>query len=61
VKKYANLGAEMKKDFETYIKDVRTGAFPAEECTYRMIDGELTKLVAMRKKQNQKLRKKKTK
>jgi 3-methyl-2-oxobutanoate hydroxymethyltransferase len=50
VKKYANLGTEMLKVFEAYIKDVRTGAFPAEEHTYRMIDGELAKLVVMRKK-----------
>jgi 3-methyl-2-oxobutanoate hydroxymethyltransferase len=50
VKKYANLGAEMKKVFEAYIQDVRTGAFPAKEHTYGMIEGELAKLKAMRKK-----------
>lgn len=52
VKKYANFGAEMSKVFEAYIKDVRTGAFPAEEHTYRMINGELAQLAAMRKKEN---------
>jgi 3-methyl-2-oxobutanoate hydroxymethyltransferase len=57
VKKYANLGAEMLKVFEAYIKDVRAGAFPAEEHTYRMIDGELKKLAAMRKKKSLKPKK----
>jgi len=57
VKKYANLGAEMSKVFEAYIQDVRTGKFPAEEHTYRMIDGELKKLTALRKKQRPKTQK----
>jgi 3-methyl-2-oxobutanoate hydroxymethyltransferase len=57
VKKYANLGAEMSKVFEAYIQDVRTGQFPAEEHTYRMIDGELKKLTALRKKQRLKTKK----
>ncbi|MCU0559434.1 MAG: 3-methyl-2-oxobutanoate hydroxymethyltransferase [Desulfobacterales bacterium] len=50
VKKYANLGAEMLKVFEAYIADVRSGAFPAEEHTYRMIEGEMQKLAKLRKK-----------
>jgi 3-methyl-2-oxobutanoate hydroxymethyltransferase len=58
VKKYANLGAEMSKVFEAYIKDVRSGAFPAEEHTYRMIDGELQKLSKLRRKPRAKVRKK---
>jgi 3-methyl-2-oxobutanoate hydroxymethyltransferase len=57
VKKYANLGAEMKKVFEAYIKDVRTGAFPAKEHTYGMIEGELGKLKAMRRKASPKKKK----
>jgi len=57
VKKYANLGAEMLKVFEAYIKDVRDGSFPAEEHTYRMIEGELKKLVGMRKKKSLKPKK----
>jgi len=57
VKKYANLGAEMLKVFEAYIKDVRAGSFPAEEHTYRMIEGELKKLVGMRKKKSLKPKK----
>jgi 3-methyl-2-oxobutanoate hydroxymethyltransferase len=50
VKKYADLGGEMLKVFESYVKDVRAGAFPAEEHTYRMVEGELEKLDALLKK-----------
>ena len=50
VKKYANLGAEMKKVFEEYVKDVRETAFPAPEHTYSMLQGEMDKLAGMRKK-----------
>ncbi len=50
VKKYANLGEEMYKVFEAYSADVRAGAFPADEHTYKMIEGELDKLNALRKK-----------
>jgi 3-methyl-2-oxobutanoate hydroxymethyltransferase len=49
VKKYASLGDEMLKVFEAYIKDVRTGAFPADEHTYRMAEGEFDRLAALRK------------
>jgi 3-methyl-2-oxobutanoate hydroxymethyltransferase len=48
VKKYANLGAEMQKVFETYIKEVKAGEFPAAEHTYKMVAGELDKLKKMR-------------
>jgi 3-methyl-2-oxobutanoate hydroxymethyltransferase len=57
VKKYANLGAEMLKVFEAYIKDVRTGVFPAAEHTYNMIEGEMKKLAALRKKPTKKSKK----
>jgi 3-methyl-2-oxobutanoate hydroxymethyltransferase len=57
VKKYADLGAEMLKVFEAYIQDVRSGAFPAEEHTYRMIEGELDKLAKLRKKPRSKAKK----
>lgn len=50
VKKYGNLGADLLKVFEDYVADVRAGGFPAEEHTYRMIEGELDKLVDLRKK-----------
>jgi len=44
----------MLKVFEAYIKDVRTGAFPAAEHTYSMIEGEMKKLAALRKKAGKK-------
>ncbi len=47
VKKYANLGQEMRRVFEAYIADVRQGAFPGPEHTYKMIEGELEKLRAL--------------
>ena len=50
VKKYADIGGEMLKVFESYSADVRAGEFPANEHTYKMIDGELDKLKTMRKK-----------
>ena len=50
VKKYANLGEEMLKVFQAYIEDVRAGRFPAEEHTYRMVEGELERLQTLRKK-----------
>ena len=50
VKKYANIGADLKKVFEDYISDVREGRFPAKEHTYKMIDGELEILQNLRKK-----------
>ena len=34
VKKYADLGGEMKKAFEAYRSDVEKGEFPAEEHSY---------------------------
>ncbi|MEW6138428.1 MAG: 3-methyl-2-oxobutanoate hydroxymethyltransferase [Thermodesulfobacteriota bacterium] len=44
VKKYANLGQAMEDAFTEYIEEVRSGAFPAPEHTYRMVEGELEKL-----------------
>ncbi|MEJ5357603.1 MAG: 3-methyl-2-oxobutanoate hydroxymethyltransferase [Desulfobacterales bacterium] len=49
VKKYANLGAEMLRVFEAYIRDVKTGAFPAPEHTYSMLEGELARLERLRR------------
>ena len=50
VKKYANLGAEMLKVFESFAAEVRSGEFPAAEHTYSMLSGELDKLEELRKK-----------
>ncbi|SCX90875.1 3-methyl-2-oxobutanoate hydroxymethyltransferase [Desulfoluna spongiiphila] len=45
VKKYAALGAEIRKAFEAYGEEVRAGQFPADEHTYKMVEGELPKLL----------------
>lgn len=44
VKRYANLGEEMKKAFEAYITDVHNGTFPGPEHVYHMLSGEEEKL-----------------
>lgn len=44
VKKYANLGEEMKRAFSAYCDEVRQGAFPGPEHVYPMLDGEVEKL-----------------
>lgn len=40
VKKYANLGEEMKRAFIAYRDEVRQGAFPGPEHVYTMLEGE---------------------
>lgn len=45
VKRYNELGAEIENTFAAYAADVREGRFPAEEHTYRMVEGELPKLM----------------
>ncbi|MBU0734635.1 MAG: 3-methyl-2-oxobutanoate hydroxymethyltransferase, partial [Proteobacteria bacterium] len=50
VKRYGNVAGEITKSFESYIKDVKKGAFPGDEHTYRMIDGELPRLIHELKK-----------
>ena len=50
VKKYANLAGEMKKAFESYIKDVHEGTFPTPEQCYKMKAGEGERLKEMVKK-----------
>lgn len=44
VKKYADLGGEMKKAFSSYIEEVRSMKFPLPQHTYSMVEGELDKL-----------------
>ncbi len=46
VKKYENLAAKTIEAFSAYAEDARSGAFPAEEHTYKMVDGEFDKLKA---------------
>jgi 3-methyl-2-oxobutanoate hydroxymethyltransferase len=36
--------------FQAYAADARAGRFPADEHTYKMVEGELPKLTAMLKK-----------
>ena len=50
VKRYGDVAGEMTRTFEAYIKEVREGAFPAPEHTYKMIEGELPKLEDLMKK-----------
>lgn len=42
VKRYAEIGAEIRAALERYAADVRAGAFPAEEHGYAMPEEELT-------------------
>lgn len=46
VKKYENLAEKTIQAFSSYCDDVRKGAFPAPEHTYKMVDGEFAKLTA---------------
>jgi 3-methyl-2-oxobutanoate hydroxymethyltransferase len=41
VKQYAQIGAEIQRALETYVADVRSGAFPEEQHTYAMPADEL--------------------
>ena len=41
VKRYAELGDDIRRALETYAGDVRAGAFPAEEHTYSIPEEEL--------------------
>jgi len=47
VKKYANLGEEMKRAFVAYREDVRSGAFPGPEHVYPMLEGEAERLAEL--------------
>jgi 3-methyl-2-oxobutanoate hydroxymethyltransferase len=42
VRRYAEVGDEIRRALEAYAGDVRTGAFPAEEHTYTIPEEELT-------------------
>lgn len=47
VKKYENLGARTVEAFQAYAADARAGRFPADEHTYKMVEGEYAKLQAL--------------
>lgn len=44
VKRYAELGAEIRRVFELYVAEVKQEQFPAKEHTYAMVAGELDEL-----------------
>ncbi len=46
VKKYEDLGGRTVDAFRRYADEARGGAFPAEEHTYRMVEGEYEKLLS---------------
>ena len=46
VKRYANLADEIKRALETYVAEVRSGAFPEEQHTYAIPDEELAEFEA---------------
>ena len=51
VKKYENIADKTINAFESYVQEVRDGQFPKEEHTYKMINGELPKLLELMDKQ----------
>jgi len=53
VRRYANLGEEMRRALGEYISDIRSGSFPAEEHCYKMKPGEAERLreIASRREQ----------
>lgn len=50
VKKYENLAQKTIDAFSKYAQDARGRVFPADEHTYKMVDGELEKLQALLEK-----------
>jgi 3-methyl-2-oxobutanoate hydroxymethyltransferase len=50
VKKYENLGQKTVDAFRSYADDARKGVFPAEEHTYKMVEGEWDKLTELLEK-----------
>ncbi|MFH2008333.1 MAG: 3-methyl-2-oxobutanoate hydroxymethyltransferase [bacterium] len=47
VKKYANVAEVMTNAISEYATEVRSGAFPTDAHTYKMIDGEYEKFLAL--------------
>ena len=45
VKRYAELGNQIESAFREYVADVRSGHFPEEMHTYKMLDNELPQLL----------------
>jgi 3-methyl-2-oxobutanoate hydroxymethyltransferase len=49
VKKYENIAQRTIDAFTAYVREVRSGEFPKEEHTYKMVAGELPKLESLLK------------
>ena len=47
VKKYENLADKTINAFSKYVEEARNGEFPKDEHTYKMVEGELPKLMEM--------------
>ena len=45
VKRYGDVAGEISRSFDAYIADVKEGRFPADEHVYRMLDGEIDRLM----------------
>ena len=50
VKKYENIGKKTIVAFQSYAEDARKGVFPADEHTYKMVEGEWEKLIQLMEK-----------
>ncbi len=50
VKKYENLAQKTIDAFRSYADEARSGTFPADEHTYKMVDGEFDKLKELMEK-----------
>jgi 3-methyl-2-oxobutanoate hydroxymethyltransferase len=50
VKKYANVAEVMTQAIAAYAAEVRSGAFPADEHTYKMKDGEYERFLELAKR-----------
>ena len=50
VKRFGDVAGEISKALGAYVEEVREGTFPAEEHAYKMVEGELPKLMEKLKK-----------
>jgi 3-methyl-2-oxobutanoate hydroxymethyltransferase len=53
VRRYANLGEEIRRALREYISDIKSGSFPAEEHCYKMKPGEAERLREMARRREQ--------
>ena len=50
VKRFGDVAGEISKALGAYVEEVREGTFPAEEHAYKMVEGELPRLMEKLKK-----------